>query len=500
MNSSNSVVSQVDVTPSSQIEVMEYYHLAMMHKWLIITCTAVGITLALWYNFHVQPVYRAAALLAMSNSQAKSPLTGEALGYDTVVSQTLAFQTHAKLITSHPVLKQVVRELKLDQVHPLQQAEPGPFRKFIYNVDLLLGQTPASPPSDKDNMDSLVNELRGKIHAAEVRNTLLMTVSAEDRDPVMAQEIANAVAKTYIQYDISSHLKSSQNSTTWMSDQLFDVKKKLDDAEQEFMAYKQNEQLFSMKGRQEQISKNIDEFNSAYIQAKNKRLELNTKLQELQRTTGPNGNVKDVRALVDNPIINDLYRQRMDAEVELSKLSSIYKPKHPKIVQITTQIDKINKKLKEELNKEVSNLNTEKTMMDVKEKALQNTVSGFEEDALTTNKKALKYSILERNVEMYRQMYDTLLSRLKQTSIVSTAETSDLRIAENATLPTGPISPRKTQNLIIGLVLGLIAGVGITYFQNYFDRSIRTEEDVQRYFGLPVLSVIPVAEGTVKKG
>jgi uncharacterized protein involved in exopolysaccharide biosynthesis len=481
-----------------QIDITEYYHLAIKHKWLIITCAAVGITIALWHNFQAKPVFQAVATLAMNNSQTKSPLTGEALGYD-VISQTLAFQTHARLITSRPVLERVVRNLKLELRHP-EQADPGIFHQLIFNIELLFGYKPEPPSEKKPDVASLANNLRGKINTAEIRDTLLMTVSANDYDPVMAQEIANATARAYIQYDISSRQKSSQNSTTWMSDQLFDVKKKLDDAEQEFLAYKQNEKLFSMKGRQEQISKNIDEFNSAYIQAKNKRLELDTKLQELQRTTGPNGNVKDVRSLVDNPIINDLYRQRMDAEVELSKLSSIYKPKHPKIVQITTQIDKINKKLKEELNKEVSSLNTEKAMMGVKEKSIQNTVSGFEEDALNTNKKALKYSILERNVETYRQMYDTLLSRLKQTNITNTAETSDLRIAEEASLPTGPISPRKQRNIVFGAVLGLIAGCGITYLRDYFDRSIRTEEDVQKYFGLPVLSVVPIVEHTVKEG
>jgi uncharacterized protein involved in exopolysaccharide biosynthesis len=481
-------------SPEHKIDLSEYYHLILKHKWLIALCMVIGITIAFWHNYRTLPVFQTTVTMMMNNNQRRSPLTGETLVYENIISQTLAFNTHSKLITSRPVLERVIRDLKLDQIDPLKKLEPGLLRQVMENFNRLIGRNDPETQPKRPDLNSLVAILGEKIHSEEVRDTLLMRISVVDHDPIMAMNIANTTARAYIQYDISSRLKSSQNSVTWMSDQLYDMKKKLDDAEQEFLAYKEKEKLFSLEGRQGQISKKIDEFNSAYIQTKNKRIELDIRLRELQRTSGPDGKIQNVHGLVNSPIITDLYRQLMDAEVELSKLSNVYKSKHPKMVQIATQIDKTNKKLKEELKKEIGNLSAERTILEVREASFQNAVSGFEEDALSTNKKELKYSILERNVETYRQMYDTLLSKLKQSNMADNSEISELRIAEEAVAPGGPIRPRKQRNLTFGAVLGLISGLGLTYLWNYFDRSIRTEEDVQKYFGLPVLSVIPLAE------
>ncbi len=489
--------------PAPQTDYLELYLIVIKRKWLIIICVAIGMSIAFWINAQMRPVFQSTATLMMNNSKIQSSLTGETLVYENNISQSLAYNTHNRLITSRPVLERVIRELKLDQIGPLQRVETNPFGQLISqlesNFSLMFGGKTDTPPVEP-GLDTLVGILSGKILTEAVKDTLLMTISIKDHDPIMARNIANTLARVYIQYDISSRLKSSQNTVTWMSDQLYEMKKKLDDAEQEFLAYKQNEKLFSLEGRQGQISKKIDDFNQEYVKTKNRRMELDVKLRELQRTTDASGKIREVRALVDNSIITELRRQLLDAEVELSKLGNVYKPKHPKMVQIASLIDKINKNIKEELNKEVANINSEKALLEVRERSLQNTVSDFEGDALTTNKKEMKYSILERNVEMYRKIYDTLLSKLNQSSITNTSETSsELRIAEEAVAPGGPIRPRKQRNLTFGAVMGLAIGLGLTFLWNYYDRSIRTEEDVQKYFGLPVLAVIPVAEKVKKR-
>ncbi|GAH48855.1 unnamed protein product, partial [marine sediment metagenome] len=136
----------------------------------------------------------------------------------------------------------------------------------------------------------------------EVRDTRLLKVNVEDHDPVMARDIANSLARVYIEFNIANRLKYSQSTLSWVTDQLYGIKKKLEDAEEEFLAYKQREKLFSVEGRQKVIAQKIGEFNDAYIKTRNKRLELEAKLEELRRSSQPGVDILHVRSLIDNPL------------------------------------------------------------------------------------------------------------------------------------------------------------------------------------------------------
>ena len=120
-------------------------------------------------------------------------------------------------------------------------------------------------------------------------------------------------------------------------------------------------------------------------------------------------------------------------------------------------------------------------------------MSDFEQDGMDANKKQLKYTILKRNVDMNQKMYDMLLSRLKEANITGNIDVSNIRIVEKALMPGFPVSPNKKRNLLLGIVFGLVVGVGLGFLREYIDRTLRTEDDVQKYLGLPVLSVIPLA-------
>ncbi len=257
--------------------------------------------------------------------------------------------------------------------------------------------------------------------------------------------------------------------------------------------------MFSVKGKQKVIGQKIEEFNDAYLKARNKRLELDAILAELKRIFQSRGDILHARSLIKNPIIDSLYSQLLGSEVELSGLSKVYKSKHPKMIQVRTQIDKIRKKLNEELQKEIGDLKAERSVLLAREKVLSKTIADFERDSLETSKKELQYSILERNVETNRKMYDNLLSRTKESNILGNAGVSNVRITEKATVPQVPVKPKKALNLILSIIFGLMTGVGISFLWEYLDRSLHTEEDVQRYLDLPVLSVIPIADGAERK-
>jgi uncharacterized protein involved in exopolysaccharide biosynthesis len=112
----------------------------------------------------------------------------------------------------------------------------------------------------------------------------------------------------------------------------------------------------------------------------------------------------------------------------------------------------------------------------------------------------LKYSILERNVNTNQNLYDLMLSRIKETNIIQTSDPSNIRIVEPAVTPVFPVSPNKKRSLLLGAVVGLFLGVCLAFFLEYMDQTVRTEHDIKSHFNLPVLAVIPKADKSESYG
>lgn len=475
----------------------EYYYTVTKHKRMIITCFLLTVGLTMLFTFLMKPVYRATATLVIEKERSTSPVTGERLDYESFHSESLTFNTHFKLITSRPVLGQVIREARLVQLDREGGLE-GSFwqqivSQFEKNFRLLRGKEEVLPP-DKE-LIQLHKRLKEKIDIEQIRDTRLLRISVEDRDEALAKKIADTLAEAYIEFNIANRLKTSRNTLSWLTDQLYEMKKKLEDAEEEFLNYKQQEKLFSVAGKQKVIAQKIEEFNDVYIKARNRRLELDTKLAELKRISHRGTNILYASSLIQNPVIDNLYTQLLDSEVELSSLSKVFKSKHPKVVQIETKIEETNRKLRDEVSKERENLKAERSVLFAREKVLQDTLTDFEKEALATNRKELKYAILERNVETNQKLYETLLSKIKESDIVLNVDVSNIRIAEEAMTSADPVKPRKKLNVILSMIFGLIGGVGLAFFWDYLDRTLRNEEDVWRYLDLPVLSIIPKVDG-----
>ncbi len=479
------------------LNIADYYFVLAKHKWLIFSCLLMIVSLTLFFTLRMKPVYQASGTLVIENSRSVSPVTGESIEYGSYINQQMALNTHAKLIKSRPVMEKIIRELKMDENFPEQGAQISPLKTWfiqIYlNIQMMLGKEEESPgPEDKENL--LIRMLDQQISIKQVRDTHLLQIDVMDNEPERARDIANITTRAYIEFDTSGRLRSSREMLGWMRDQLYETQKKLEDAEAAFLAYKQKEKVFSIEGRQDVITQQIRDVNNTYLETRNLRMELDTKLEELDRLARGGKNFSGARILLGNELIDSLYKQLVEAEVELNRLSKVYKSRHPKILQLSGKIRKTRVKLNEELSREMQNLKTQRTVLLSKEEILQKTMDDFENNALEANKKELQYQILQRNVESNRKLYDTLLTKIKASDIDENLDVSNIRIAEKAVTPLFPVKPNKKLNLLLGAVLGLMLGVGLAFLREYMDQSLRTEEDVQKFIGLPVLSVIPEAE------
>jgi len=477
------------------------YQTLLKHKWIIILIAGLTVGLTVGITSRITPMYQASATIEINEAQTVSPLTGQFIYWDGYLSNALYFQTHFRLLTSRPVLERVVSDLNLDtsNYHPPPSAsEENIFKKLKKNFFLLIGRTnaPVERRRDIPNVkDRNILALKSKIHLSQIKDTRLITVSVNDHDPAMARNIANSLANAYIDYNTANRAQKSINTLSWMTEKLTDIKGKLEKAEDNFLDFKQeNEILFTVKGKQTALKDELAERQEELRQLEKRHKKITEKISILNRIINGKAHLAAAEPLIENDISTERFAELTKYLEELTRLKKIYKPKHPKMVDLNAKIDYSKKNILDSLKDEVEKFEAERTRYPGKRNELTETINDLETQAVGTDRHGLKYSSLQRNVELQQKMYDIVLSKLNEADIIGGMNPSNVRMIEEAVLPKGPVSPNKKKNFLQSIIVGLILGFGVSFLLEYFDQSLRTEEQVQSHLGLPVLSIIPIAQ------
>lgn len=166
----------------------------------------------------------------------------------------------------------------------------------------------------------------------------------------------------------------------------------------------------------------------------------------------------------------DLQRQRSQLEKEIIEASRKYGSMHPKMEALQSQLNAVNQKLKDE-----------------------------QDSVFTLQSKNLEYKILSRDVDTYKSIYNDFINRMKELEISKEMVISNVQIVDEAQIPSIPIKPKPAQDVLKALIASLILGVGLCYFLEYSDSTLKTSEDVEFYTKMPFLGYIPSARRELKR-
>lgn len=480
------------------VHLSDYLYVVRRRKGVIVAFMVILVTLVAVVTFTMTPTYKATARMVIDKESKKSPLTGEQLDYESYASESLTFQTHFKLIKSRPVLSKVYEVLNLaDRMD--QDGSAGAVATFVGSVGrnlkklalLFQGRSSDSrQPKEEAHDINPVAVLDQKIDVEQVRNTRLVLVSAQDQDPAMAQAMANTVCNAYIQYNMDLRLEATQGVLSWLADEMGKMKEKLEESEARFLAFKEREKIFSITGKQKVHTQKIGEINTSYINTRSSRVDIEARIAELERILASDALVEFPPAFARNELLSSLYEEQALLAIELKKNQRVYKAKHPQIVKITTKLDQIKKRFRTELQKVLLSLQSEHAVLATREEALQEALEKYENDALETNKKEAGYAILEREVKTNKELYNVMSTKVKESMISQGIETVNIRLAEPASRPASPFKPKKMLNILLAILGSLMGGTGLAFFLEYLDQTVKTPDDLENHFRLPVLAVV----------
>ena len=308
----------------------------------------------------------------------------------------------------------------------------------------------------------------------------------------MAARIANAHAQLYIESNIERKFSASQEAVGWLNQRIKEEEKKLQHSEESLQIYREQQGLIDIDfgERQGIILQSLNDLNAALTRAQTEKIEKMQLYSELQKFSGRPELAESLPPVVQNSLIQGLKANYIALSGEYSKLSQKYGPEHPNMVRLSSEMRGVREKIAQEVRKIAQSIETESRLASDKEKAILAAMETKKKEALDLNQKQIKYDALKREVDITRSLFESLLKRAKEAAVTEGLNVTNLVVVDPARVPETPVKPKKAQNILLALITGLTLGIGLAFFLEYLDNTIKTPDEVERYLKIPLLGVV----------
>jgi capsular exopolysaccharide synthesis family protein len=455
----------------------DYLLILRKHQWLILSFMLAVVTIVAIATFRMQPVYVATARIEMDRENANIlPFQGSD-SYDFMMDLENYIETQSKILTSETLALQTIRNSGLS-ARPEFSSPDG--------------------PSEAIASGSLANQKRppelagflGSLSVKRVPNSRLMDVSFESTDPQLAARIVNAHIATYIEQNFRSRYDATTRATTWLTDQLEELKIKVQKAEDARIAYERQNQIWTIDDKQNITTQRLSDVNKQLTDAQSERMKKESLYQFAK-----SGNLDAVPQVQSNSGLVDLLKKRTDASSQYNDALSQYGPNFPKVQRLQAQLKELDDSVEKEKQKILAVLESDYREVRQRETLLTQALDVQKAEANQMAEKLVEYNILKREAEANKTLYDGLMTKFKETAISQSLRSSNIRVVDPAMIPSTPARPAKTRNVTLAFLVGLVGGIGLALLREYLDNTVKTPDDVETLARLPSLAVVPQFAG-----
>ena len=328
------------------------------------------------------------------------------------------------------------------------------------------------------------------------RTTRLIDISVTTKDPQLSAKIANSVVSEYLVANTEREDSTISIASRSLTTQAERLKKKLEESENALQAYKELHQAASFDDKENTVVAKLKELSSRATEAKSARIKLESDYNQALNLGTNIDALMNVSTVSKDPTVLQLELNLSKAQNDFAALTKRYKSKHPKYIQALTQIQGLQSDI---TNAVLSAVDTLKSSLDAaraSETALNEAMQKQETAALELSKLSVQYTVLQRDVESDRALYDAVLNGMKEAIVTKdTQQTGVVRVIEPAYPPELPSSPKKVAIMAMSGIAGVFLGVFIVMGLKLSDTTIKTVDDAEMVLGLSVFSAVPRMSG-----
>jgi exopolysaccharide transport family protein len=484
-----------NVLPSQESTLREYLRVLIKRKWMVIAVVAGIFMVVAVASLRQTPVYEAVGQIVVNKADSNL-ITFKDSGPVMDYYDPSDLDTEVLILQSDLLALQVIRQLNLDK-RPEFGGHSDPAQPNLVADPL---------QADSSHISALLGSFRGNLHVALVPNTRIIEIHYNSTDPQLAASAVNTLAATYVEQNFKTKFESTRQASDWLSKQLVDLQMKVETSQEKLVRYQKEHEILGTDEKTNIITEKLAELNKEMTEAESDRMQK----EAVYRQTQSNDPEAVAAAIVSDTtgkandlssaLLDKLREQQVSLRIQVAELNTQFGPSYPKIAQINNQLKEIDRQLQSETTKAVDHLKGQYLAALQRENMLRGSFEKQKQEANKLNESAIEYSILKRDLDSNRTLYEGLLEKLKEAGVTAGLRSNNFRIINAARVPTSPSQPNIPRNLTFALVLGVISGISLAFLLESMDNTVRTPEQAQALSCLPSLGMIPLSSKSANYG
>lgn len=456
---------------SNKLDLASFLRLLFDWRWLILGFMAFGLSVATVVTLLTKPLYLSEATLE-ANPPTVEIFDEKSTARSQVPGKWNFVATQVGLLRSRSLALRVAQDLNLASNPQFvdQRYDPATRLKVATNT-VAVGLTVKAPEEGQ-----------------------LIGISYVAGSPDLAAKIVNGVAESFIRSNLERQIEASAFARSFLEGQIAKTRADLERSERQLVGYAQSEGIINTGSAAGASNGDVGSLQGASLVALNAALADATSkriaAEGAYRGAQSRGNTSDVVASTQA-----LRQAKETLEAEYQEKRTLLKPGHPDMISLRSRIDELTRQMQNETAQVVggraNQLLGEYQAAALAERELQARVAALKGSVMNLRGRSIQYNILQREVDTNRALYDALLQRYKEIGAAGGIGTNRISIVDRGDVPSQPHTPKLAFNLLIGLILSLIAGVGTAVALEFLNDTIKSTDEVRRKLGVDCLGAIP---------
>jgi len=489
-----------------QISLQDYIRILYRGRWIITISFLVVVLATAYFTFTSPKIYEANGKIIV---ESQGSMERALFNVNYFGNQTTLITNQVEILKSRHLAEEVVRRLESvpyrDSLKIFQPFEDGTYMDFRAQTEWVMDNLEVSPKKDTD----------------------IIEIKFQAESPFEAARIANVIMETYSSINRDFNRSEFRQLRQFLEKQLEEKGEELRRSEEALKEYREKEKLVSLDEATKELITRLAE-SQAQLEAAMVELDacleqkrtLESQLEERKKNLSAEISVSATPLLTElQSEYARLVSEKVTYETLLAQDRIDPAEYQLQLQSINNRLKALQKRLKEEAQKlastsmiqdplmvaqdltvKIFDVETQIKGLQAKIKALQEVVDNYEYELSRIPTQALELARLTRQMEVDQNTYMLMIQKLEETRISEVGQKENVRILDYAIMPQYPIKPKKKLNLLLGALIGLGLGIGLTFLLEYFDDSIKNPEELER-MGFSILATIPEIspEEVVKK-
>lgn len=442
----------------AQAPLVSHLRVIAARRYEILATFALGVAIAAVAGHVMTPIYRATALVVVEDEAAR--LAGVRGAYPADRNQDRYYGTQCRLIRSRTVLAAAAERLQLGRREGFAGGDP-------------------------------VSALDALVSVEHLSDTKLIEVSVDGPDPKEAARFANVVVDCFRGESMRRRQRSSDSATGWIARQLPVVSDELAAAERRLQEFQETNRILSPDADRALVSQQMRLLSEDVAAAERERIELEAGAAAARAALDDPLAAEFLPLVSESRSIRGLDAQTLELEKERSALLQSAMPDHRDVKALDARLADLEASRRQRVAAAVSAMEKRLDAARAKESSLRAALAEREKDALALGEKLIRMDALRRGVERAKQVYEPMLRRREELDRTSGLEVVPVEIWDRAEAPRAPVRPRRVLLIVVGALLGLVAGVNLAFLLELAHTRLRTPEQLESRIGLKSLGAVP---------